>query len=146
VGSLAFAASGPYTLLVDSSAGQQTVTCTAKTSNTFTTCTGGSGTIQRDGRVVIATTNTNTGGFSLNYTFDSDPSSDTLLIRGATNLLVENVIIRNVYGDCISFNNNNINHDLLITNTRINNVKCVMTARHGMNINSAFGLDIDHLY
>jgi len=146
VGHSAFPAAGPYTLLVMSTAGQQTVTCNAKTSNTFTTCTGGSGTINRDAQVALATTNTNTGGFSFNSKFDSDPNSDGLLLRGPTNLLVENVTIRNVYGDCVSVNGNNVNHDLLAINNRFNNVKCDMAARHGYNVNGAFGLDIDHTY
>lgn len=146
VGTSAFPASGPYSLLVMSTTGQQAVSCSAKTSNTFTTCTGGSGVINRDAQVALATTNANTGGFSLNSKYDSDPNSDGLLIRGPTNLLVENVTIRNVYGDCWSNNGNNTNHDLLPLNIRANNVKCDLAARHGFNVNSAYGLDIDHAY
>ena len=146
VGTTAFPVSGPYTLLVMSTAGQQTVTCTGKTTTTFTSCTGGSGVVNTDAQVALATTNTNTAGKSLNYTFDADPSSDALLIRGPTNLLVENVTIRNVYGDCWSNNGNNINHDLKPLNIRAVNVKCDLTARHGYNINSAYGLTVDHTY
>lgn len=90
-----FPASGTFEVVVGAN-DTQTITYSGKTDTTFTGCTGGTGVLRAGNCLGILDSNT-----GLNHTTQADPKSHLLMIRGARNVLVQNVHFRDAYGDFI---------------------------------------------
>jgi len=87
--------SGSGTMLVVNSAGSaQSVTYTGKTATSFTGCSGGTGTMLF--RASVGYVDANTG---INHSDQGDPHNHGIFLRGSTDVLVENCLFRQIYGD-----------------------------------------------
>jgi hypothetical protein len=135
-----FAPSGTFT--VETTVGLEVVTYTGKTATTFTGCTGGTGKLigtqanpfgpTGKGRP-LAVTDSQTG---LNHLTQADPKNYGLMIRGAENIVVENCIFQQIYGDAIWCGQGATNFFTKWTkNVNIARTKINMCARDGI----AFG-------
>ncbi len=90
-----FPTSGTF-LVVLTTGAAQTITYTGKSGNTFTGCSGGTGTMQRG--QAIGRSDTQDG---LNHSTQVDPKNHAIMLRGCHNISIEDCIFRQTYGDFI---------------------------------------------
>jgi hypothetical protein len=89
-----FPSSGTFQIV--HTTGPETITYTGKTARTFTGCTGGTGTLFVGTKVGYIEDQS-----GINHTAQVDPKNYLLMVRGATDLLVDNCVFRQAYGDFI---------------------------------------------
>ncbi len=109
-------------LLVKTSMGYQKLSCTGTSGgNQFTGCTGGTGTLATNNEVFNS----------------ADPKNMGLRIRGCEDVTVQDVDVRNVYGDCIALGTGTSGGIAAPDrNIRISNVTCRVAARDGISMGS----------
>jgi hypothetical protein len=121
-----FASAG--TVVISLVSGPQLVTYTGKTATTLTGCSGGTGTLVTG--AVVAEGVHNPGG---NHVSQLDPKNYGIFVRGSTDVTIENVEIRQTYGDGIwigtAADPNGIRGS---SNVVISNVAIDMSARNGI--------------
>ena len=123
-----FPASGTCTVI--GSAGPEVVTYTAITSTSFLNCTGGTGTVFTTNRVGYV--NAATG---INHTTQADPKNYMLMIRGADNVLVEDCLFRQAYGDFVWIGGSATDPNKRpATNIRVFRCSGDMSARNGFTL------------
>lgn len=137
-----FPASGSFTL-IDSQGVTNTITCTGQTATSFTGCTGGTS-VMHYGDIVGYVD----GQSGINHTTQVDPQNTGVRVRGGSGVLLRNLTIQNVYGDCVSFLGTNTGgtgdyakDDQLLDST------CSITARHAVTLGGGRGsrIHIQHL-
>lgn len=137
VSTTGFPSSGTVTV-VTSTGTAQVITYTGVTSTSFTGCTGGTGILIQGGNVGYS--NSQAG---INHTTQADPKSHGIMIRGCTNTQIDNVIVRNCYGDGIwNGASGLVGGQTESRNTRITNTTIDMCARDGVSI----GQPVNGLY
>jgi hypothetical protein len=82
------------TIKVITPSGTTSVTYTGKTSTTFTTCNGGTGIAHLGYKVGYLDANT-----GINHTTQADPKNHAVMIRGSSNIRIENCDFKQTYGD-----------------------------------------------
>lgn len=89
-----FPTAGTFLLVLRT--GAQTITYTGKSGQTFTGCSGGTGTMQRGD--TIGRSDTQNG---LNHSTQADPKNHAIMLRGCHNVVIDECIFRQTYGDFI---------------------------------------------
>jgi len=133
VSTTGFAFQSGETLWIRTSLGYQLVTCTGTSGGTqFTGCSGGIGTLTTGNEVYNGTTNASNHG---------------IMVRGSQNVLIENVRMRQIYGDCMWIGAASTsavgNHS---RNIRVKNVNCEIVARNGISLIGTEDVVIDGFY
>lgn len=127
------ASSGTFGVVVGTTL--QTITYTGKTANSFTGCSGGTGTLKTGAGVGLLDANT-----GINHTTQIDPRNHGIMLRGCTNFAVIGVTMYGIYGDgvWIGFRGDpGEDGTQPCRNIRLERIICEMTARHGMSVSQA---------
>lgn len=120
------------TVHLNTSFGYQAITCTGTSGgNQFTGCTGGTGTLSTGGEVFNG----------------QSPDNNLLMLRGVENVTLEDLDMRQAYGDCIWIGNGasggvgNVSK-----NVRVHNVNCKVAARNGISLIGSEDVVIDNFW
>lgn len=119
--------SGTFTLADDN--GGQVITYTSLGATSFNGCTGGTGTLVTSQK--IGRQDSQAG---INHTTQATPQNHALQIRGCEDVVIENCIFRQVYGDAIWLAHDADNLQRGTRNTNIINCIVDVTARNCMTV------------
>lgn len=130
-----FAASGSFQIVT--SAGLETITYTGRTDTAFTGCSGGVGEIITGSPLGV--TNSQNG---INQTTQVDPKNHCIMMRGCENVVIENCIFKQAYGDFLWAGFEASDNTIWSRNIRVMNCDGFVAARNGIS----FGQATDGLY
>jgi hypothetical protein len=118
---------GPSSFSIVTPTGVQVITYTGKTATSFTGCAGGAGTIIFGQRAGFS--NSNTG---LNQGTQVDPKNYGVMVRGSTDIVFDNCLFKNNYGDAIWIGGSANDVNTGSNNVRIQNTDIDLAARSGV--------------
>lgn len=121
----AFPASGTFSIVTKT--GVQVITYTGKTNTSFTGCTGGTGAIIFGDKVGYV--NSQNG---INQTTQVDPKNYGLMLRGCQDIVIDNCLFVNIYGDGIWMGGSANDVNIFDQNIRIQNTDINIAARSGV--------------
>jgi hypothetical protein len=114
-------------LVVNSTGSAQSVTYTSKTATSFTGCSGGTGTMLFRGSVGYVDANT-----GINHSDQGDPHNHGIFLRGSTDVLVQNCLLRQIYGDGIWIGHTSTDLAAGCVGVKVRGVDVDMAARSGI--------------
>lgn len=115
------------TITIQTTNGLETVNYTGRTATSFTGCSGGTGTLIAGYPVGYVDSQA-----GINHATQGDPQNYGLFIRGSQNVVIDNCIVRNVYGDGIWLGQGATDFSTFTQNVTISRTTINMTARSGI--------------